>query len=478
MSTVNIQIPDYKQVKVLVIGDVVLDCYWHGEASKISPEAPVPVINHKKQELRAGGAANVAMNLACLGANVHLVGVVGDDEYANKLQKILSDNDVRFDFCINSNPTITKTRITSQNQQLLRVDNEKLPNSSHELVAKVKKIIKDYDYIVLSDYGKGALSQVKEIINYAYQLGKKVLVDPKGSDFNKYKNSFLLTPNLSEFKQIVGDFSTEQELEEKALNLINELNLTALLITRSEQGMSLFFKENQKLVHKRHQTKAKEIFDVTGAGDTVIATLAGSLSAGSNLDDSVELSNLAAGVVVAKLGTSTLSLRELRKAIYQSRFIRQGFIKKEQLLLELEAARLKDEKIIMTNGCFDILHTGHVNYLEQASKLGDRLVVAINTDESVARLKGPTRPANTLKSRASVLASLRCVDWVVKFDEDTPLNIICDCAPDFLVKGGDNNPETIVGAKEVKANGGEVFVMPYIDGFSTTRTINKIKAKK
>ncbi len=478
MRSLNIQIPDYKNAKVLVIGDVVLDCYWHGKASKISPEAPVPVINHQKQEIRAGGAANVAMNLATLGASVEIIGVVGNDDEANKLKNILLEKNITVDFCINNNPTITKTRITSQNQQLLRVDNEILPNSSDEVVNKTKQKITNYDYIILSDYGKGALLEVEKIINLACENNKNILVDPKGNDFNKYKNSFLLTPNLLEFKQIVGEFSTEKELEEKALGLINDLNLNALLVTRSENGMSLFFKEGYKLIHKQHQTKAKEIFDVTGAGDTVIATLAGSLSAGSSLDDSVELSNLAAGVVVAKLGTSTLTMRELRKASYQSRFIRQGLVTQEQLLIELDTARFNDEKIVMTNGCFDILHTGHVNYLEQASKLGDRLVVAINTDESVARLKGPSRPANTLKSRASVLASLRCVDWVVEFTEDTPLNIIKACKPDFLVKGGDNNPENIVGAKEVKQNGGEVCVMPYVDGFSTTRTINKIQENK
>lgn len=474
----NIQIPDYRKSKVLVIGDVMLDRYWLGSATKISPEAPVPVVNHRQILESAGGAANVAMNLACLGVQTKIIGITGDDNDATILKNILSKQNISFDFCLSKKPTITKTRIMSQHQQLLRVDNEKLPLTSNSLFDIIENNIDDFDYIVLSDYGKGTLSDVKAIIELINSKGKKALVDPKGNDFTKYTGSFLITPNLSEFKQISGDINSEEELESKANKLILELNLNSLLLTRSEDGVSLFQKTENGIKHIKHKTKAKEVYDVTGAGDTVIATLAASLAANCSLDDSVELANLAAGVVVAKTGTATLTARELDKALHQSRFIQQGFVSKEILLNELEKAKAKGESIVMTNGCFDILHTGHVNYLEQAKKLGDRLLVAINSDASITELKGPDRPANKLESRANVLAALRSVDWVVCFSEQTPTKIISECKPDFLVKGGDNNPDEIPGAKEVRENGGEVMVMDYIDGFSTTNTINRIKDKK
>lgn len=242
--------------------------------------------------------------------------------------------------------------------------------------------------------------------------------------------------------------------------------------------MSIFAKQDNQITCFNHPTKAKDVYDVTGAGDTVIAVLAASLAAGSPLDIAVELANTAAGVVVGKLGTATILRREIDKALNESRFIRQGFLTEEQLLKELEKARAKGESIVMTNGCFDILHTGHVNYLTQAAELGDRLLVAINTDDSITRLKGPDRPANRLQSRAQVLAALRAVDWVVAFSEDTPTRIITACSPDFLVKGGDNNPDEIPGAKAVREAGGKVLVMDYIDGFSTTQTIQRIKDKQ
>lgn len=467
----NIQLPDYKKSKVLVIGDVMLDCYWQGKAKKISPEAPVPVIAHDKVLQRAGGAANVAMNLAGLGVTCKLIGVAGEDANAEILTAILNEQGIDHQLLKTDLPTITKTRFMSQHQQLLRVDNEVTPMSSDALIATAKIESDGYDVVILSDYGKGALTDCQALLQWFKTQNKTVLVDPKGSDYSQYKGAYLITPNMAEFSLVAGTSQSDDELEEKAKSLIAELELSALLLTRSEAGMSLFTPSK----HFYHPAKAKEVYDVTGAGDTVIATLAASLAAGSDIDVATELANLAAGIVVAKLGTATVSRRELDKAVHESRFIRQGFLDKELLLSELEKARAKGESIVMTNGCFDILHSGHVNYLEQAKKLGDRLLVAINTDESVARIKEPSRPANTLASRAHVLASLRAVDWVVAFSEDTPTTIIKDCAPDFLVKGGDNDPNTIPGAKEVRAQGGQVLVMDYIEGFSTTKTIERIK---
>lgn len=477
----NIQTPDYKNARVLVVGDVMLDQFWQGNAARISPEAPVPVLNYQHTTLAPGGAANVAMNLAALGVQTTLIGVIGDDEHGETLKRQLQVQDIDFIPCLadDSRPTISKIRMMSQHQQLLRVDSEVLPMASDALLTAVSDHIADFDYIIASDYAKGALTDIPAIVALAKLHGKRVLVDPKGNDFSRYRGAFLLTPNLSEFHAIVGKTESEDDLQDKARELLQSLDLSALLLTRSEAGMSVFAHDEQdNFTHTHHPAKAKEVYDVTGAGDTVIAVLSASLAAGCELDTAVELANVAASVVVGKLGTATVTPRELDKALNESRFIRQGFLDEAQLLRELDKAKAKGESVVMTNGCFDILHTGHVNYLSQAASLGDRLLVAINTDESVARIKGPTRPANRLESRAQVLAALRAVDWVVAFDEDTPTRIIAACAPDFLVKGGDNNPDDIPGAKAVRAAGGEVLVMDYIDGFSTTNTIARIQSHR
>lgn len=476
----NLQTPDYKTARVLVVGDVMLDQFWQGNAARISPEAPVPVLNYEDTTLAAGGAANVAMNLAELGVQTTLIGVVGDDEHADVLKTLLAQHGINFIACHSDDgkPTICKMRMMSRHQQLLRVDSENLPMQSAQVLTAFSDYIADFDTVIASDYAKGALNDIQAMIALATLHGKHVLIDPKGSDFSRYRGAFLLTPNLSEFHTVAGQTDNEHTLESAAVNLVSDLALSALLLTRSESGMSLFSKHDNDIVHTRHTAKAKEVYDVTGAGDTVIAVLAASLAANCELETATELANIAASVVVGKLGTATVTRRELDKALNESRFIRQGFLAEEQLLRELEKAKAKGETIVMTNGCFDILHTGHVNYLAQASQLGDRLLVAINTDESVANIKGPTRPANRLESRANVLAALRSVDWVVAFSEETPTRIVSVCAPDFLVKGGDNNPDTIPGAQEVRATGGQVLVMDYIDGFSTTRTIARIQEGK
>lgn len=477
MISTNLQTPDFQTARVLVVGDVMLDQFWQGNAARISPEAPVPVLNYENTTLAAGGAANVAMNLAELGVETTLIGVVGNDENADVLKKLLAKQNIRFIACRSDDgkPTISKTRMMSRHQQLLRVDSESLPMVSSEVLTAFSDHVADFDTIIASDYAKGALTDIQAMIALAKLHGKNVLIDPKGNDFSRYRGAFLLTPNLSEFHGIAGQTQDEQSLETAAETLVSDLDLSALLLTRSEAGVSLFAHCENGIKHTCHTAKAKEVYDVTGAGDTVIAVLAASLAAGCELETATEFANVAAGVVVGKLGTATVTRRELDKALNESRFIRQGFLDETQLLRELEKAKAKGETIVMTNGCFDILHTGHVNYLAQAAQLGDRLLVAINTDESVAKIKGPSRPANCLESRASVLATLRAVDWAVAFSEDTPTRIVSVCAPDFLVKGGDNDPETIPGAKEVREAGGQVLVMDYIDGFSTTKTIARIQ---
>ncbi len=477
----NLQTPDYKNARVLVVGDVMLDQFWQGKAAKISPEAPVPVLNYQQTTLAPGGAGNVAMNLASLGAQTTLIGVIGADENGETLTQLLNAQGIDFIPCVadDDKPTISKIRIMSRHQQLLRVDHEVLPMSSSTLLNSVSDCLADFDYIIASDYAKGALTDIPAILALAKLHGKCVLVDPKGTDFSRYQGAFLITPNLPEFYGVVGQLDSESAVIEQAKALAEQLDLSALLVTRSAAGMTIFSRTDEDdFTHIHHKAQAKEVFDVTGAGDTVIAVLAASLAAGCDLDTAVELANVGAGVVVGKLGTATLTPRELDTALNASRFIRQGFLNEEQLLGELEKAKAKGESIVMTNGCFDILHNGHVNYLSQAAQLGDRLLVAINTDASVARVKGPTRPANRLKSRANVLAALRAVDWVVAFDEDTPERIIAACAPDFLVKGGDNHPDNIPGAQSVRARGGQVLVMDYVEGFSTTTTIERIIEKE
>ena len=313
------------------------------------------------------------------------------------------------------------------------------------------------------------------MIQIARNANVPVLIDPKGTDFERYRNATLLTPNMSEFEAVVGVCRSEEEIIEKGLKLISDINLTALLITRSEKGMTLL-RPDQPAFHL--PTEAKEVFDVTGAGDTVISVLATALADGRTFEEACYLANVAAGIVVGKLGTSTVSVIELENAIHGRTTTGFGIMSESELKNAVTLAKGRGEKIVMTNGCFDILHPGHVSYLENARKLGDRLIVAVNTDNSVKRLKGDTRPINDLASRMAVLAGLSSVDWLVAFDEDTPQRLIGEILPDLLVKGGDYQPEDIAGAKEVWANGGDVKVLNFENGCSTSNVIKKIRELK
>ncbi len=470
------QLPDFSSSRILVVGDLMLDRYWYGGTSRISPEAPVPVVHVNQSEECVGGAGNVALNIAALGTQVTIMGFSGDDANADTLAKLLDNKGVRCLFeRIAQCETITKLRVLSRNQQLIRLDFEGgfYAVTSDSLLKKYQEELENTDVVVLSDYGKGTLGAVKKFIEIARQKGKHVLVDPKGTDFSKYSNATLITPNLSEFEAVVGTFESEDELVSKGMLLLNKVHTDALLITRGERGMTLLERESEPL---HLATQAREVYDVTGAGDTVISVLAAGLAAGCGLPEATSLANTAAGVVVAKLGTATIALDELRYALHRQRAQQRGVIELPQLLETLEAARFAGEKIVATNGCFDILHPGHMVYLEQAKSLGDRLVVLVNSDRSVQALKGPDRPVNSLETRMAMLAALECVDWVISFDTDTPRELICQVLPDILVKGGDyENVKDIAGYDCVQNNGGEVKLMDYVNGFSTTKFIKHLR---
>ncbi|AWL12844.1 D-glycero-beta-D-manno-heptose-7-phosphate kinase [Saliniradius amylolyticus] len=470
-------LPDFSRARVLVVGDIMLDRYWSGPTGRVSPEAPVPVVNIHQQEDRPGGAANVALNLAALGAQVTLSGLTGDDASADDLERRL--NGVGVDCLFERQPkleTITKLRVLSRHQQLIRLDFEQDFSQADKsaLEQRIKAALAEHDMLLLSDYNKGTLSQAQSLIRMAKEAGCTVVVDPKGTDYARYQGADLLTPNMHEFSLIQGEVTDEADLINKAHELIERLSLQGLLVTRSEQGMTLVGPVEGEL---HLPAKAKEVYDVTGAGDTVIATLAAARAAGCDWPQSCSLANAAASIVVGKLGTSTVSVSELAEVFSEQQSLDHGVVSEEQLKMALKAARARGERLVMTNGCFDILHAGHVSYLQAARQQGDRLIVAVNSDASVTRLKGPGRPVNSCERRMSVLAGLASVDWVVPFGEDTPQRLIAELLPDVLVKGGDYRPEEIAGSKEVWANGGEVKVLNFEDGVSTTGIIDRIRQR-
>ncbi len=470
-----IDLPDFSAARVLVAGDLMLDRYWYGPTGRISPEAPVPVVRVDQAEERPGGAANVALNLATLGARVCLLGLVGEDASGHGLEKALDGAGVECCFQrVPGFPTITKLRVLSRHQQLIRLDFENgFPGAAGDgLMAGFRRQLEQADVVVLSDYAKGTLADPRPFIDAARAAGRAVLVDPKRKDFSLYRGADLVTPNLAELEAVVGPCADEAELVAKGEALMAAHDLGALLVTRGEKGMTLL----QPGQAARHMpTQAREVYDVTGAGDTVISVLAAGLGAAVPLPAAVQLANQAAGVVVGKLGTAPVTLDELRAALAAHQVERRGVVDEATLLGLCRAARARGETLVFTNGCFDILHAGHVTYLEQASRLGDRLIVAVNTDATVRALKGGDRPVNPLANRMTVLAALACVDWVVPFAEPTPERLICALRPDTLVKGGDNDPGRIPGAGCVREAGGEVRALGYVEGCSTTRIIQGIR---
>ncbi len=450
----------------------MLDRYLFGVASRISPEAPVPVVHIHETEDRAGGAANVAVNLACLGVQTSLLGIVGDDDNGGVLERIVGRHGIACNLMRSAGqPTITKTRVQSRGHQLIRLDREvPLVTSGDAMLSALRAALDTVDLVVLSDYGKGSLQAVDRMIDACREAGIPVLVDPKGHDFDRYRGATLLTPNQSEFEVIAGLAADEEDLVRRAAGMAESLGLGALLVTRSEKGLLLAEKGAEPLLLSTH---VREVFDVTGAGDTVIAMTAAVLASGSGLADAARLANLAAGLVVRKIGVASVTRSEMQVALHHGGHGSSGIVSETELLQIVAEARSRNERIVMTNGCFDILHAGHVGYLEEARELGDRLVVAVNDDESVRRLKGARRPVNNLADRMEVLAALASVDWVVPFADDTPERLIAAVRPHVLVKGGDYRPASIAGSEQVVSAGGEVRVLPFREGLSSTGIISR-----
>lgn len=467
-------IPSFESAHVLIIGDVMLDRYWHGITSRISPEAPVPVVHVNHQEERPGGAGNVAWNVTALGVHATLIGITGKDEAADNLLTLLQAAGVNCAFIqLAEIHTITKLRVLSRHQQLIRLDFEDnfiSPAAQQLIDSHTQTHLDQADVVILSDYGKGTLANATTLIQAARAVNKPVLVDPKGREFSKYRGATVITPNLTEFEAVVGTCATSEILVTRGEALRDNLDLEALLITRSQDGMTLLQRGQPALHLPAH---AREVFDVTGAGDTVIGVLAAALAAGQDLVNATALANFAAGLVVAKLGAATVNVSELENALQQHSG--RGVHDAKTLRTAVKAAQAKGETVVMTNGCFDIIHAGHIHYLTQARQLGDRLIVAVNDDDSVRRLKGPPRPVTPLAQRLAVLNALECIDWVVPFSEDTPEQLICQVSPDILVKGGDYQISQIAGSNGVLAKGGQVIVLDFVEGCSTTAMIKALQ---
>ena len=466
---------NFAKARILIIGDVMLDQYWTGDTGRISPEAPVPVVKVQQENSVAGGAANVAMNAVALGAKVGIIGLIGQDEAGDTLDELLTQAGVKTYWVRDSKqPTIRKLRIMSRQQQLIRLDFEEVPHAQNtsQLMIALAQHLPNYDLLVVSDYAKGALTDVSDMIALANHLHKPVMVDPKGQDFDRYRGAMLIKPNLSEFQTIVGKVKGDAAIAQAGFQLMKDLSVSSLLITRSEAGMTLLQQSHEPM---HIPTKAQEVFDVTGAGDTAMAVLAVSFASGLSLPAAVRLANEASGIVVQKLGTSTVTAEELDAVVHPVAHTGAIAENADTLATWIAKAQQQGERVVMTNGCFDLLHPGHVRYLRQAKALGDRLVVAVNSDASVKRLKGDTRPINGIDTRMEMLAALESVDWVISFEEDTPQSVICTVKPDILVKGGDYQANQIAGADCVWAAGGEVQVLSFWDGHSTTKIIERLQ---
>ncbi len=467
---------------VLVIGDLMLDRYLIGDVQRISPEAPVPVVLLKEQNDRAGGAANVAANLANLGITTRIAGCVGEDAEATTLLALINHLGIKSEAVIQSSerPTIAKTRVMSSHQQIVRIDQESQAALSEaentELHILITRAIHDQPAIViLSDYAKGVLSEstCRFIIETCHQAKIPVLVDPKGHDYTKYKGATALTPNKKETAEACGvSMNDNKALLAAAKQLKKSLGLDFLAVTRGEEGITLLEQDTDHHI----AATAKQVFDVSGAGDTVIATLAAGLIHGLSAQEALSLANTAAGIVVGKVGTVPIQLDELLHELTSKNASKQAdkICDLPSLKNKVNTWRASHQKIIFTNGCFDLLHAGHVTYLEAAKKTGDKLILGLNTDRSVSALKGPTRPVIHENDRARVLAALEAVDAVILFDEDTPLNLIDELRPDVIVKGDDYTEDQVVGGKEVKTWGGSVKLIPLVQGRSTSGILEKI----
>lgn len=466
---------------ILVVGDLMIDHYLWGSCERISPEAPVQVVDIKNESTVLGGAGNVINNLITLGASVSVASVIGSDEIGIELSIMLKSIGVKTEALITQSDrkTSKKSRVIASSQQILRYDKESKEDISTSSVEKILEAIKKdlflYDSIILSDYGKGVITDelAQGIITLAKSMNKKVVVDPKGSDYSKYRGAYLLTPNKKEACEATNiEINSDETLLDALLWLKKECDLDISMITLSEDGIAIC--ESKQL--EKFPTVAKEVYDVTGAGDTVIASIAFALSSNKQIDESAKFANLAAGVVVGKIGSATANFQEIEE--YESTLHQSDSNAHIKSFDEIDAivkrAKEVNKRVVFTNGCFDILHVGHVKYLQEAKSFGDILIVGLNSDESVSRLKGPTRPINSVNDRAYLLAALEAVDYVVPFESDTPHELIKLVAPHTLVKGGDYEGKNVVGTEFAS----ELKLVQFVDGKSTTKTIEKIQKQE
>ena len=466
--------------RVAVLGDLVLDCYINGSVGRISPEAPVPVLLRAHHTAVPGGAANVAMNAATLGCTVELIGLVGCDAPADTLKKTLSGNRNIDLSGIVADPawtTITKTRVISGRQQIVRIDEEFIDPIAQEtrtrLIDAACRAVGRADVLICSDYAKGVLCDdvLEAVIGHARQLGVPVIVDPKRKDFAAYRGATLVTPNRGEIAVATGmSLGSDADIERAAREISGQFG-GDVLVTRSEEGMTLVRRDG-RVTHAR--ARKSEVYDVSGAGDTVVATIASVLSAGQDLETAIVIATCAASIVVGKLGTATVTRHELSAAL-------SAEMREDGALVSIDRARALTEgwrhhgaRIVFTNGCFDLIHPGHISLIRAAARQGDKLVVALNSDASVARLKGPARPLQDEQARATVIGALRDVDLVVIFDEDTPLETIRALRPDIIVKGSDYQEHEVVGGDIVKSYGGSVVLVDLVAGRSTTSIVRKM----
>ncbi len=468
-------IPDFSRARILVAGDVMLDEYWHGPARRISPEAPAMVVKVEHREQRPGGAANVACNLAGLGAGVALAGIVGRDPEAEALEQSMRHSGVTQEWIRSrGRPTVRKLRVLSRNQQVMRLDRETpfAAEDSRRLAARFETLLGDCSAVVLSDYAKGSLADATALIAAARAAGKPVLVDPKSSDFGKYRGASLLTPNRAEFEAALGGSGESNgEMAARAQRVCALLEIGGFVVTLGDHGLLLAPADGEP---QHIPARAREVFDVTGAGDTVAAVLAAGLAVGADLRHMTHLANVAAGVVVQRVGVATVSLSDLERELGVGTAGQPAVIGADRAVEIGRRMREDGRRLVMTNGCFDLLHAGHTACLAEARALGDCLMVAVNDDDSVRRLKGPRRPVVPLAQRMEVLAALGCVDWVAPFGEDTPEALIRRVAPAVLAKGGDYRPDEVAGGKAVRSAGGEVVVLPYRAGLSTSALLERM----
>jgi D-beta-D-heptose 7-phosphate kinase / D-beta-D-heptose 1-phosphate adenosyltransferase len=476
--------PDFSKTAILVIGDVMLDRYCWGEVERISPEAPVPVVRIRQRTQTPGGAGNVALNLSGLGCRCFLMGVCGNDRDGDVLISLFDKTNIATRFIrADGRLTTAKTRIIGRGQQLLRMDEEETGPLTQDVYERIYAAFEErvghVQGVIISDYGKGIFQHdlAQRIIQICRQKQIPVFVDPKGEDWERYQGATCITPNSAEFKLAApGLTDDELSLSHEAQRVIKQCDLSCLLVTRGPKGMSLFRKD-QAVCHI--VSEAREIYDVSGAGDTVIAVLALAVGAGMGIEHAARLANLAAGVVVGKMGTQPILEKELERAFYGK------VIESVNKIFSPEEAgkfiaqwRNQGQSVVFTNGCFDILHIGHIKLLHAAAMEGDKLVVGLNSDASIKKLKGQLRPVMGEEERSAILSSLKCVDMVVVFSEETPIELIRAFQPDVIVKGGDYSPGTVVGHDIVEKKGGRVVIFPIVEGFSTTRVIEQMIRQK